>query len=50
MQFTLSVGFCPTAWYLPLARAAEEAGFDSVAVPDGLFFLRDGFHALSLQS
>jgi alkanesulfonate monooxygenase SsuD/methylene tetrahydromethanopterin reductase-like flavin-dependent oxidoreductase (luciferase family) len=38
MQFTLSIGFCPTEWYLPLARAAEEAGFDSVAVPDGLFY------------
>lgn len=38
MQFTLSVGFCPSAWYLPLARAAEEAGFDSIAVPDGLFY------------
>jgi alkanesulfonate monooxygenase SsuD/methylene tetrahydromethanopterin reductase-like flavin-dependent oxidoreductase (luciferase family) len=38
MQFTLSIGFCPSAWYLPLARAAEDAGFDSVAVPDGLFY------------
>ena len=38
MQFTLSIGFCPSGWYLPLARAAEDAGFDSVAVPDGLFY------------
>ena len=38
MQFTLSIGFCPSEWYLPLARAAEDAGFDSVAVPDGLFY------------
>lgn len=38
MQFTLSIGFCPSEWYLPLARAAEEAGWDSIAVPDGLFF------------
>lgn len=38
MQFTLSIGFCPSDWYLPLARAAEEAGFDSIAVPDGLFY------------
>jgi alkanesulfonate monooxygenase SsuD/methylene tetrahydromethanopterin reductase-like flavin-dependent oxidoreductase (luciferase family) len=38
MQFTLSIGFCPTEWYLPLAVAAEEAGFDSIAVPDGLFY------------
>jgi alkanesulfonate monooxygenase SsuD/methylene tetrahydromethanopterin reductase-like flavin-dependent oxidoreductase (luciferase family) len=38
MQFTLSVGFCPPDWYVPLARAAEAAGWDSVAVPDGLFY------------
>jgi len=38
MQFTLSVGFCPADWYVPLARAAEAAGWDAVAVPDGLFY------------
>lgn len=38
MQFTLSIGFCPGAWYAPLARAAEACGWDSVAVPDGLFW------------
>ena len=38
MQFTLSVGFCPASWYVPLARAAEAAGWDAVAVPDGLFW------------
>lgn len=38
MQFTLSIGFCPSAWYAPLARAAEAAGWDAVAVPDGLFY------------
>jgi alkanesulfonate monooxygenase SsuD/methylene tetrahydromethanopterin reductase-like flavin-dependent oxidoreductase (luciferase family) len=38
MQFTLSVGFCPSAWYAPLARAAEDAGWDAIAVPDGLFW------------
>lgn len=38
MQFTLSVGFCPADWYVPLARAAEAAGWDSIAVPDGLFY------------
>jgi alkanesulfonate monooxygenase SsuD/methylene tetrahydromethanopterin reductase-like flavin-dependent oxidoreductase (luciferase family) len=38
VQFTLSVGFCPAQWYLPLARAAEAAGWHAVAVPDGLFW------------
>jgi alkanesulfonate monooxygenase SsuD/methylene tetrahydromethanopterin reductase-like flavin-dependent oxidoreductase (luciferase family) len=38
MQFTLSIGFCPSAWYAPLAQAAEAAGWDAVAVPDGLFY------------
>lgn len=38
MQYTLSVGFCPADWYVPLARAAEAAGWDSIAVPDGLFY------------
>jgi alkanesulfonate monooxygenase SsuD/methylene tetrahydromethanopterin reductase-like flavin-dependent oxidoreductase (luciferase family) len=37
MQFTLSLGFCPHTWYVPLAQAAERAGWDSIAVPDGLF-------------
>src|SRR5262245_60916097 len=38
MLFTLSIGFCPSAWYAPLAVGAEAAGWNSVAVPDGLFW------------
>ena len=38
MQFTLSIGFCPSSWYAPLARAADACGWDSIAVPDGLFW------------
>ncbi len=38
MQFTLSLGFCPYSWYVPMAQAAERAGWDSIAVPDGLFY------------
>lgn len=41
MQFTLSIGFCPPEHYLPLACAAEEAGWDAVAVPDGLFYFEE---------
>lgn len=38
LQFTLAIGFCPSEHYVPLARAAEAAGWDSIAVPDGLFW------------
>lgn len=41
MRFTLAVGACEAAWYVPLARAAEAAGWDAVTVPDGLFHHRD---------
>lgn len=37
MRFTLAPGPCEAAWYVPLARAAEAAGWDSLTVPDGLF-------------
>jgi len=38
MQFTLSLGLCPHSWYVPMAQAAERAGWDSIAVPDELFY------------
>ena len=38
MRFTLAPGCCDPAWYVPLARAAERAGWDAVCVPDGLFY------------
>jgi probable F420-dependent oxidoreductase len=38
MRFTLSLAMCPPAELLPLARAAEEAGWDAVALPDSVFF------------
>lgn len=38
MKFTLVIGFCPQSHYLPLAEAADRAGFDSICVPDGLFY------------
>jgi alkanesulfonate monooxygenase SsuD/methylene tetrahydromethanopterin reductase-like flavin-dependent oxidoreductase (luciferase family) len=41
MKFTLSIGFCDVGHYLPLARAAEEAGWDAVCVPDGLFWYEE---------
>ena len=38
MKFTLSLAMCPPAHVLPLACAAEEAGWDGVALPDSVFF------------
>lgn len=38
MDFSLSLAMCPPERLVPLARAAEEAGWDSVSVPDSVFF------------
>lgn len=38
MKFTLSVAMSPLEQFAELARTAEECGFDSVALPDSLFF------------
>jgi alkanesulfonate monooxygenase SsuD/methylene tetrahydromethanopterin reductase-like flavin-dependent oxidoreductase (luciferase family) len=38
MRFTLSTGPCAPEQYAPLARAAEACGWDSIAVPDELFY------------
>lgn len=35
MKFSLAISMCDPSHYLPLARAAEAAGWDSVCVPDG---------------
>ncbi len=35
MRFSLAISMCDPSHYLPLARAAESAGWDSVCVPDG---------------
>lgn len=38
MRFTLPFPMFPAEQYVPLAMAAEEAGFDAIAVPDSVFF------------
>ena len=38
MRFTVPFPMLPADHLLPLARAAEEAGFDAIAVPDSVFF------------
>lgn len=38
MQFTLALAMCPPDRLVPLARAAEAAGWDSVCFPDSVFY------------
>lgn len=38
MQFTLSLAMCPPDRVLPLARIAEDSGWDGVTFPDSVFF------------
>ena len=38
VQFTLALAMCPPEQVLPLARAAEAAGWDSVCFPDSVFY------------
>jgi probable F420-dependent oxidoreductase len=41
MKFTATVAMIDPAFYVPVARAAEEAGFDSIAVPDSIAYPRE---------
>jgi probable F420-dependent oxidoreductase len=38
MRFSYQLGMCDPAHYLPLARAAEEAGYDGIAVSDSICY------------
>lgn len=38
MHFTVPLPMMPADHYVPMARAAEANGFDSIAVPDSVFF------------
>lgn len=38
MRFSLQVGMCDPGHYLPMARAAEAAGFDGIAIPDSICY------------
>jgi probable F420-dependent oxidoreductase len=38
MRFTVPLPMLPAHHYVPMARAAEAAGFDSIAVPDSVFY------------
>ena len=41
MRFSYQIGLCDPDHYLPLARAAEAAGFDGIAVPDSICYPRE---------
>ncbi|MFN3163593.1 MAG: hypothetical protein ACE37N_08960 [Pseudohongiellaceae bacterium] len=41
MRFSLQVGMCDAEHYLPMAQAAEEAGFDGLAIPDSICYPRE---------
>lgn len=38
LKFTISLPFTPADHLLPIARAAEAAGWDAISVPDSVFF------------
>ncbi|MAT93747.1 MAG: LLM class F420-dependent oxidoreductase [Halioglobus sp.] len=38
MKFSYQVGMCDPTHYVPLARAAEEAGFDALSIPDSICY------------
>jgi probable F420-dependent oxidoreductase len=38
MRFSYAESMTDPSYYLPLARAAEEAGYDSMIVPDSIFY------------
>src|SRR3954469_17826496 len=38
VQFTLALAMCPPERIIPLAKIAEDAGWDAVAVPDSVFY------------
>lgn len=38
MRFSYQIGMCEADHYLPLARAAEQAGFDGITIPDSICY------------
>lgn len=38
MNFSYQVGMCDPAHYLPLAKAAEDAGYHGIAIPDSICY------------
>ncbi|MFK8048698.1 MAG: TIGR03619 family F420-dependent LLM class oxidoreductase [Halioglobus sp.] len=38
MKFSYQIGMCDADHYLPLVKAAEEAGFDGITIPDSICY------------
>jgi alkanesulfonate monooxygenase SsuD/methylene tetrahydromethanopterin reductase-like flavin-dependent oxidoreductase (luciferase family) len=38
MRFSYQIGMCQADHYLPLVKAAEDAGFDGIAIPDSICY------------
>ena len=41
MKFIANISMCDPTFYVPLAQAAEEAGFDTIAVPDTIAYPKE---------
>ncbi len=41
MRFSYQVGMCDADHYLPLAKAAEDAGFDGITIPDSICYPKE---------
>jgi probable F420-dependent oxidoreductase len=41
LRFSYQIGMCDADHYLPLARAAEAAGFDCITIPDSICYPRE---------
>ena len=39
MKYTVSVAMSPVDQLVELAKTAEEVGFDSIALPDSIFYM-----------
>jgi probable F420-dependent oxidoreductase len=41
MKFIANISMCDPTFYVPLAQVAEEAGFDTIAVPDSIAYPKE---------
>ena len=41
MKFIANISMCDPSFYVPLAKAAEEAGYDTIAVPDSIAYPKE---------
>jgi probable F420-dependent oxidoreductase len=41
VKFIANISMCEPSFYVPLAKAAEDAGYDTIAVPDSIAYPKD---------